>query len=419
MKASRRAFLIGLTATTALAVLPGSPASAQETPTIINMVKNSNGTYSMDATSRAAVGSQRAAIFEAASNKALAAAQARNLTMAQGRGLLSRIAGTVFKARGRGGLVGGLVQAGLLVGLTWALTSGTTITNDGTSIGRTDKAQTCGTANVPGSILDVGTAVYRNGGASSQGLSAYQTVFVPQGSTLPTPSGWSLSYQNNANGLTRYVFTKRFACDGSPIEFAKMPLSQLQDMLPKNEEGTQIDTTTSSQVVDGVVDDAVKAPLPSNTSSPVANVPADFTVPRGGYPAPGITVSDVTTPTTAPFPGPVEVQLPTGTLPEDAGTPTPTPTPAPSGTPPTTIDWGSPPADEPLNPPTPMSWFPSWFTAPDLPGSCSGVPYDFRPSLNVSGMINPCPAIDGIRPIIRPVSILGWTSYALRTMLDL
>jgi len=102
------------------------------------------------------------------------------------------------------------------------------------------------------------------------------------------------------------------------------------------------------------------------------------------------------------------------------GTPTPTPTPTPSTGGGTGTDWGTPPVGAMPGTPTPFSWMPTPWVAPDLPGSCAGVPYDFSAVLrNTRGVINPCPAINMARPVVRPVAILGWTGFAISQFLDL
>ncbi len=104
-----------------------------------------------------------------------------------------------------------------------------------------------------------------------------------------------------------------------------------------------------------------------------------------------------------------------GTTPTTGTSPTPTPT---TGTQP--IDWGTPPTGTMPSEPTHFNWMPTPWVAPNLPGSCTGLPYDFTTVLpRTAGLINPCPVINLARPVVRPVAALGWTAYAISLFLDL
>lgn len=148
-------------------------------------------------------------------------------------------------------------------------------------------------------------------------------------------------------------------------------------------------------------------------------------------PSPG-TLGDLAVPRPAVTPDaevaftyPPEVVFPddgAATNPGTDPTPTPTPTPGttPTPTPSTGIDWGTPPEGSIPGAPTAFSWIPTPWAAPSLPGSCTGLPYNFTAVFRgASGSINPCPVIDQARPVLRPVAVAGWTVYAVTQFLDL
>ena len=87
---------------------------------------------------------------------------------------------------------------------------------------------------------------------------------------------------------------------------------------------------------------------------------------------------------------------------------------------PSKIDWGTPPGadtDDGVGAVEPMDWFPTPFQAPTIPASCTG----FSANFGNLGVVNldPCPGLDQVLPLIRPVVILGGTVAAGRTLLDL
>lgn len=148
-------------------------------------------------------------------------------------------------------------------------------------------------------------------------------------------------------------------------------------------------------------------------------------------PSPG-TVGDLAVPRPAVTPDaevaftfPPEVVFPDdGATTNPTPTPTPTPgtspTPSPTPTPSTGIDWGTPPEGAIPGTPAAFSWIPTPWAAPSLPGSCTGMPYNFTAVFRgASGSINPCPVIDQARPVLRPVAVAGWTVYAVTQFLDL
>jgi hypothetical protein len=87
---------------------------------------------------------------------------------------------------------------------------------------------------------------------------------------------------------------------------------------------------------------------------------------------------------------------------------------------PAKIDWGTPPAkgtDDGIAGVTPMDWFPTPFTAPSIPVSCTGWEADIAHLGHVA--LNPCPNLDLITPVLRPMIIVGGTVAAGRTLLDI
>lgn len=87
---------------------------------------------------------------------------------------------------------------------------------------------------------------------------------------------------------------------------------------------------------------------------------------------------------------------------------------------PTKVDWGSPPSketDDGVGEISPMEWFPSPFTPPTIPVNCQGFGANFRGLGAVS--IDPCPNLDKLFPVIKPIVVIGGTIEAGRTLLDI
>lgn len=211
-------------------------------------------------------------------------------------------------------------------------------------------------------------------------------------------------------GLSEYL--KQFA-DKEPD---KTGLTQtINDMLDEFYNGP--DAAGVKPGLRAIMDDVARAIAGVGTKirdffqdSPADRDPLQVTDPTTGSPVP-----DPGTDTT-PLPGTPNPSPGTGT-----GTGTGSGGCAP-GSPdcPAKVDWGAPPTGAPPTEPTPFAWVPTPWNAPDLPGSCSGVPYDFSSVLRgAAGSINPCPALDQARPVVRPVAVLGWTTYAISQFLDL
>lgn len=441
MKLSRRAFLVAASSTALAAVLPAPVAAAPSTVIILEAVKDIRGVYStvrLPANLAAQMGEARAGIIEAASNRALAQAQAQNLARPAANGLLTRIWRPALKASPRG-IAHTLLQAGLVLGFAWALSNAQGELGKDTS-SMTMNAKEC--AALPVNTSDMwqrSSGVYRTSASSSTAIAVQRTVGTSRGGTVASPNGWQWAGQRAVSteaGTTTWdvQFTKNVAC-GERVAF---PPGPVEGAVPGAEHGgNEADANSEAnktKIIDGLhrqAENDFKAgiPLPGGETTTTKDVDqktledtktkapiTDATKP--------IKPVDLTTPWTQIGDDQTQVEFPPevelGT--QQPGTnPTPTPTPTPGATPtPGGIDWGTPPEGDIPGAPTPFAWVPTPWVAPDLPGQCAGVPYNFSVVFRgASGSINPCPALSQARPIIRPVAVLGWTVYAIAQFLDL
>lgn len=266
-----------------------------------------------------------------------------------------------------------------------------------------------------------------------------------------TPSGWTRAYVQDlgylagqpAGGIKRWVIflTKAFpvVVTGGQTTYQPMPVPVIPDpafvpdALPAQVKAKPVSKAVLADVANGLWKMAVPItdPLALPWSPPVTvpaldpvPVPLPYSPPATPL-APPVAppVGDITTPLTPLFPPGTEVKFeyPPEIKFSDDTNPDPDPDPDPdpgTGGGKTEIDWGTPPSGEMPGAPTPFAWVPTPWTAPDLPGQCTGLPYNF-PVLHASGSINPCPALEQARPVVRPVAILGWTVYAIAQFLDL
>lgn len=439
-KLSRRSFLFACSASVVALTVPTVAMAAPSRTIVLEAVKDASGKYSsvrIPSGIASELGAIRAQELEAASNRALRVAQSQNLARPNANGLLTRIWRPSLRAAPRG-IAQSLLQAGLVLGFAWALSNATGELGKDTS-SMTMNAKEC--ANLPvnpaSDMWARSSGVYRTNASSSTAVAVQRTTGTSRGGTVAGPSGWSWAGQRAISteaGVTTWEvqFTKNVAC-GERVAF---PPGPIEGAVPGSEHGgNEADANSEAnkvKIIDGLhkqAENDIKAgvPLPGGEiAGEVADVGADV-VEKVRVPAPvtdptkPITPIDLTTPrpqigqddTHVKFPP--EVDLGTET-PNPNPTPTPgTPTPTPTGSP---IDWGTPPEGDMPGVPTPFAWMPTPWVAPDLPGSCQGVPYSF-PVLKASGTINPCPVIAQARPVIRPVAVLGWTAYAIAQFLDL
>lgn len=82
-----------------------------------------------------------------------------------------------------------------------------------------------------------------------------------------------------------------------------------------------------------------------------------------------------------------------------------------------TVDWGPPPATEEIPSVSPMSWFPSLFAPPQLQGTCSGWTIPVTQGLPVT--LDPCPLMAEMIPVVRPVIGVSATIAAGKILLDI
>lgn len=437
---SRRTFLFACSCSLVALAVPTPAIAAPSRTVIIDTFKDSSGVWRtrIPTDIAAEIGEIRTAELTEVSRRALVTAQSQNLSLPKANGLLTRMAAPVLRARAAGGIAGALLQAGLMVGLTVALASATAeLSKDSSTL--TMSAKDC--ANLPagpasGNMWDRTTGIYRNSSGNA-GVAVQRTTGVSGGGSITAPAGWSWAGQRNATSIgngqfrSEVQFTKNVAC-GERVAF---PPTVPEGTIPGPEHGGNETDTNSAQnrvkIIDGIhreaaKDQEAKKPIPGGEDATVQD-------PGITIPAPGAT--DVSPPVVGPnVPGSSYIAPRPGIGNEDTRftfapgtqlgedtTPTPDPTPTPGGTPTPspTPDWGEPPEGTLPTAPTPFAWVPTPWTAPDLPGSCSGVPYNFRPYLPASGNINPCPVIAQARPVVRPVAVLGWTAYAIAQFLDL
>lgn len=427
---TRRGFLNGfLLGTTVLALVPASAlAQSSASTTTITMGKDAAGRYSVPTDIAANMNAERLALIEAKANAIARVAQAEAIGVAEGGGMLTRFAAPLLGATSRGGLVGGLVGAGLLLGLTWAL-SNATIDLSTNGLKTTIPAQACAALPAaPSSILDVGTGIYKSSNSTLENVYMTQFVSNPSGGSVAAPSGWSNIYQGSpSNGLTRVVFSPvpTPAC-GSAVTLPTVPGSNANDAVPKANQNEVVKPAvvadianahaknTDTQAVSGpdIVDPGASVASPSVIAD---DVPTNRAPTIGNYTSPWSAVSTAGTP---------EFVFPAGdsNFPDVSTNPGNTDPGSSSGgssSGPVEVDWGTPPASQSIVSVDPMSWMPTPFTAPDLPGQCTAFPVDFKPAVNWSGSLDPCPVLVQARPIVRPVAIAGWTVRALVEMLDL
>lgn len=437
-KLSRRTFLFASAATAATLMLPSAAIAAPSRTIVLDGVKDASGKYTsvrVPTGIAQEIGLARAAELDLISNRALSAAQAQNLSVPKTNGLLTRMWKPALKAAPKG-IAQAVLEVGLVVGLTLALTNAVAeLSKDASTLTMTARA-CANLPTAPSNTWDYTTGVYRNSGGSA-GVAIQRTYGTSGGGTVAAPAGWSNQAQRNAraigNGQFEWEvqFSKAVAC-GERIAF---PPTVPNGAVPgadhfgatddANSEANRVKIADTFQQqakadqdasaalpggeVPGQVEDGGKVPATSDTSSvkgPTTNVPGtDYTTPRTAIGADDVHVkmpADYTVPDSTPTPTP-------------STTPTPTPT---SGTGKTQIDWGEAPTGTMPTAPSVFSWVPTPWDTPSLPGSCSGLPYNFA-TLRASGTINPCPLIDTARPILRPISIAGWTAYAVQQFLDL
>ncbi|MES2175066.1 MAG: hypothetical protein V4523_14120 [Pseudomonadota bacterium] len=133
------------------------------------------------------------------------------------------------------------------------------------------------------------------------------------------------------------------------------------------------------------------------------------------------TIADLTVPRPQIIPSGQVVEF---TFPESVQFPDDNPSTGPGTDPETnpgtgtvTVDWGTPPANEAIPSVTPMSWFPSLFTPPQLQGTCSGWTIPVTQGLPVT--LDPCPLMADMIPVVRPVIGVSATIAAGKILLDI
>jgi len=259
----------------------------------------------------------------------------------------------------------------------------------------------------------------------------------------PLPSGWSRNYAYDAgyesaadqaaNLKTWWIFVSRSwpAGNGGVYEPLEVPgqtdPTYTPQSLPADVQAKPAANQMLADAVNGIWQQAVPssdpAALPwSATNTATASEPA-LTITPGAATAPDLgtaTVGDLISPRPSVIPSgsPIEWTFPdTVRFPDD--NPDTDPGTDPGSDPGTggTIDWGTPPANEALPDVTPMSWFPSLFTPPQLQGTCSGWTIPITTGLPVT--LDPCPLMADVIPVVRPAIGVSATIAAGKILLDI
>jgi hypothetical protein len=386
----------------------------------------------------------RVQALEVSSNRMLAVAQAQNLALPKANGLLTRIWRPSLRSMSRG-VAPALLEVGLIVGLSIA-TSLATVELSKTSSTLTMSGQQCAALpTAPSSVTEQSTGIYRNSNGTAGSAVQRTTIQSTSSGTVPAPSGWAWSYQRqigqtfNEAGQRLYTwevwFSKNVTC-GERVAFPPTtdPLGSIPNSSGEKTQADQNSEANRVKVIDGLHNwgqsEQSTKPFPGGeivgqVEEPGIPIPpaSQFAPPSfQTTPAP-LTPADLTTPLPSPVIDPENTHV---KFPDTVGLPTTSNPGTGTGTQPSTgtgsgsstpIDWGTPPADEPLPSVTPMSWFPTAFTAPDMPGQCSAI--DMGTVLNTPVSLDPCPSLATVAPAVRPLCIVGATIQAGRVLLDI